>query len=82
MDRIQLRESLFHVDPIQHIVGSGDKMAFHIVIAKGNILGLLGPVEVPEATAAGNDANFGISAHAPLRHGQSWIKRLLSALTT
>ena len=57
-------------------------MAFHIVIAKGNMLGLLGPVEVPEATAAGNDACFGISPDSPARRGQSWLKRLLSALAT
>jgi hypothetical protein len=82
MDRIQLRESLFHVDPIKHIVGSGDKMAFHIVITKGNILGLMGPVEAPEATAAGNDASFGFSMDSPARRGQSWLKRLLSALAT
>ena len=80
MNRIQLRESLFHVDPIRHIVGSGDKMAFHIVIAKGNMLGLMGPVEVPEGNA-GNDANFGNSAGALAGRRLSWIKRLISALT-
>lgn len=81
MDRIQLRESFFHVDPIKHIVGSGDRMAYHIVISKGNVLGLLGSVEVPEATAADNDADFGVSAGGPTRRGPSWIKRLISALT-
>jgi hypothetical protein len=81
MDRIQLRESFFHVDPIKHIVGSGDKRAYHIVITKGDILGLLGPVEVPVADATGNDADFGTSEDAPAWRRQSWIKRLLSALT-
>lgn len=81
MNRIQLRESMFHVDPIKHIVGSGDKRAFHIYIAKGNMLGLLGSVGVPEGSAAGNDANFGDSTDAPDRRRHSLIKRLFSALT-
>ena len=81
MNRIQLRESLFHVDPIKHIVGAGDKRAFHIVIAKGDVLGLLGPVEAPEGNAAVNDAHFGNSADAPARRRPSWIKRLISALS-
>lgn len=81
MNRIQLRESLFHVDPIKHIVGSGDKRAFHIFIAKGNVLGLLGPVAVPKGNAPGNDASFGNSAGASARRRLSWIKRLISTLT-
>lgn len=80
MSRLQLRESLFHVDPIKHIVGSGDKRAFHIFISKGNVLGLLGPVEAPEGNATVNDAHFGNSADAPARRRPSWIKHLISAL--
>jgi hypothetical protein len=81
MSRIQLREFLFHVDPIKHIVGSGDKRAFHIFISKGNVLGLLGPVEAPEGNATVNDAHFGNSADAPTRRRPSWIKHLISALS-
>jgi hypothetical protein len=80
MNKVFLRESLFHVDPIKHIVGSGNRTAFRIVITKGNILGLLGPVRVPEANATGNDANFRTSECAPARRRPSWIKRLLTAL--
>ena len=79
MNKIQLREALFSMDPIRNIVGFGDKLAFHIVVTKGEILGALGPVKAPAASMAGNDPDFESSAGVPDGR-RTWIRRLLSAL--
>ena len=79
MNKIQLREALFRMDPIKNIVGFGNKLAFHIVVTKGDILGALGPVRGPAAGAADNDPDFESSAGVPGGR-RTWIRRLLFAL--
>jgi hypothetical protein len=79
MNRIQLREALFRMEPIRNIVGFGDRLAFHIIVNKGDVLGALGPVEVPAEGMTGNDPDF--ESSAGVSDGRrTWLRRLLSAL--
>jgi hypothetical protein len=67
------------MEPIRNIVGFGDKLAFHIVVTKGDVLGALGPVRLPAAGMAVNDPDIESSAGVP-GGNRTWIRRLLSAL--
>lgn len=79
MNKIQLREALFRMDPIRNIVGFSDKPAFHIVITRGRLFGVAGPVDTPEAGMTANDSDFETTASDPAGR-RSWFRRLLSAL--
>ena len=80
MNEIRLREALFRVDPIKNIVGETNRMAFRIVVTKGETVGRFGPVAVAVPTGAGNDSSFETAPGAAERRRRSWLQRLLTAL--
>jgi len=81
MNKTRLRQTYFRVDPIKNIVGVGEKLAYHISITRGDTLGVLGPVTVPDHVPVLNDAVFPDCADSGAgRRRLSWLWRLFGAL--
>lgn len=80
MQEIRLRDAFFRVDPIKNIVGQGDRMAFHIVVTRGELVGTCGPVAEPDPIHAGNEALYECEPGAPAGRVGTWLHRLLTVL--
>jgi hypothetical protein len=80
MKEIRLREALFRVDPIKNVVGETDRMAFRVVVTKGDTVGRFGPVAVAVPLYAGNDSPYETASGAVEGRRRSWLQRLRTAL--
>ena len=80
MQDIQLLEAFFRVDPIKNIVGQGDRLAFHIVVTKGELVGTCGPLAGAVPIDACNEALFESATGAEKGRRKNWLQRLLIAL--
>ena len=80
MQEIRLREAFFSVVPIKNIVGQGDRLAFHIVVTVGELVGTCGPVADAVPNHAGNEATYESAPGAEEGRRKNWLQRLLIAL--
>lgn len=74
MTEIRLRHAYFRVEPIKNIVGQGDKVAYYIVVTRGDTVGRFGAVPAAAGTSIINDARF----DAADRRGRTWLGRLFA----
>ena len=79
MNEIRLRHAFFRVEPIKNIVGQGDKLAYYIVVTKGDTVGRSGTVSVTADTFIANDPGFeAAGSQAGNRRGRFWLGRLFA----
>lgn len=79
MTEIRLRHACFRVDPVKNIVGQGDKLAYYIVVTRGETAGITGAVSVAADTFSTNDPRFEATARFDYRRGFSRLGRLFAA---
>ena len=79
MNEIRLRHAYFRVDPIKNIVGQGDKLAYYIVVTRGDTVGRLQTVPVAANLSIANDSYFEATDRSGNRRGRSWLGRLFAA---
>jgi len=79
MNQIRLRHAYFRVDPIKNIVGQGDKLAYYIVVTRGDTVARLQTVPVAADTFVANDSCFEATDRSDNRGGRSWLRRLFAS---
>lgn len=80
MNEIRLRHASFRFEPIKSIVGQGDRLAYYIVVTRGETVGNSGTVPVAADAFIANDPRFEATDHDGRRRGRSWLGRLLARL--
>ena len=82
MKNVTITESIFQVERLANVVGTGNSAAFQVVIAPGQNLGVMGKVIDLADINSHNDPAF--SAKSSAAFGTNglgrWLKRSLTAL--
>lgn len=83
MIRSELRQTVFHIEPIKSIVGTGRSTAFQVWPEAGETIGSLGNVLEPSQFSAANDEALSATREAPVPNAREtgWLRRLFSAKT-
>ena len=83
MIRSELRQTVFHIEPIKSIVGTGRSTAFQVWPEAGETIGSLGNVLEPSRFSAANDEGFSAAPEVPEPSASETglLRRLFSAKT-
>jgi hypothetical protein len=78
MDRIEIKQTIFDVEPLKNVVGVGNTAAYRINVEEGRPLGSLGQQIELQSLPAANRIDFEhCEPSMEQRTQNTWLRRLL-----